>query len=151
MHPTRKALGVLLISMIVEVNSNQRTHREKRMLGIFKFGLMVRCATKRHPFSYTFYGCWCGIGGGGKIVDETDRCCYHHDQCYEDAIRRGDCQYYEWFITNYSRIGCTGCSLENSRCGKAVCRCDQKAAECFRRAAFHRKNMYYKLNIFKRC
>lgn len=43
------------------------------MLGIFKFGLMVRCATKRHPFSYTFYGCWCGIGGGGKIVDETDR------------------------------------------------------------------------------
>ena len=37
------------------------------------FGLMITCAVGRSPLDYNGYGCFCGLGGGGTPVDDTDR------------------------------------------------------------------------------
>jgi len=37
------------------------------------FGFMILCATGRNPLDYNGYGCFCGLGGEGTPVDDTDR------------------------------------------------------------------------------
>ena len=32
--------------------------------------------------SFMDYGCYCGVGGDGFPVDETDSCCQFHDACW---------------------------------------------------------------------
>ena len=41
--------------------------------GSLDFYAMVRCEIGRDPLEYIGYGCWCGLGGKGKPVDEIDR------------------------------------------------------------------------------
>ena len=44
--------------------------------GVAEFTLMGLCylGLERHPHEYLGYGCYCGIGGKGEPLDETDRC-----------------------------------------------------------------------------
>ncbi|KAF4801406.1 hypothetical protein TURU_035075 [Turdus rufiventris] len=72
---------------------------------------MIRAATGRSALlSYSWYGCFCGIGGSGTPVDATDRCCQAHDCCYR-RLREGRCSP---LITPYSFTSSDGditCSL----------------------------------------
>ena len=36
-------------------------------------------------FDYTGFGCYCGVGGNGYPIDETDACCQFHDTCWTKA------------------------------------------------------------------
>ena len=40
---------------------------------VAQFGAMITCKVKRNPLDYNGYGCWCGKGGKGEILDEIDR------------------------------------------------------------------------------
>ncbi|XP_060039855.1 putative inactive group IIC secretory phospholipase A2 isoform X2 [Erinaceus europaeus] len=70
----------------------------------WQFQRMVRHVTGRSAlFSYYGYGCYCGLGGKGTPVDDTDRCCLAHDCCYEKLKQQG-CQpllnNYQFHLTN---------------------------------------------------
>jgi len=41
--------------------------------GALDFGFMILCAVGRNPLDYNGYGCFCGIGGEGTPMDDTDR------------------------------------------------------------------------------
>ena len=41
--------------------------------GVLSFGWMVKLVTERDPLDFNGYGCYCGIGGEGKPVDDLDR------------------------------------------------------------------------------
>ncbi|CAB3992956.1 phospholipase A2 A2-actitoxin-Cgg2a-like [Paramuricea clavata] len=127
----------LLILVILLAGKAEQSRREKRWIAIYEFSRMIKCTTHRSPLSYNRYGCWCGRGGSGKIVDATDRCCYEHDMCYKSLVNSGTCGGGAWWWTNYKRSGCNGCSLSNSGCGAELCYCDQTAARCFSRASFN--------------
>jgi hypothetical protein len=45
--------------------------RDKR--SILQLGRMLECSTKRSRWDYNGYGCYCGYGGSGTPLDDTDR------------------------------------------------------------------------------
>lgn len=46
---------------------------------VFQFRKMISCATGRSFWAYLPYGCYCGLGGSGIAVDDTDR--YRASRC----------------------------------------------------------------------
>ncbi|KAJ3581311.1 hypothetical protein NHX12_016789 [Muraenolepis orangiensis] len=50
---------------------------------------MIQCAAPGSwpVLQYSNYGCYCGLGGAGEPVDDLDRCCQVHDQCYGNASK----------------------------------------------------------------
>ncbi|XP_075135245.1 acidic phospholipase A2 Cc1-PLA2-like [Leptodactylus fuscus] len=100
--------------------------------GVMQFGMMVYYMTKRFPLtSYVFYGCYCGIGGHGRPLDEIDWCCQIHDCCY-GALSSPSCspfkQFYLFTLTNGTVI-CDDANLKG--CARQCCECDRAAALCF--------------------
>ncbi|CAH3017037.1 unnamed protein product, partial [Porites evermanni] len=80
---------------------------------LYQFHKMIECSTNLSSYHYHDYGCYCGYGGGGNAVDETDMCCKIHDACYEAISNHPNLCSFEssvyWKI--YSRDNsCTGCS-----------------------------------------
>ncbi|GAB5574637.1 putative inactive group IIC secretory phospholipase A2 [Prionailurus iriomotensis] len=99
-----KAIGVLVVfasCLMAPAHSS-----------FWQFQRMVKYITGRSAFfSYYGYGCYCGLGGKGTPVDDTDRCCLAHDCCYE-KLKQFGCQpvlnSYQFHIANGS-VACTSC------------------------------------------
>ncbi|XP_045331869.1 putative inactive group IIC secretory phospholipase A2 isoform X2 [Leopardus geoffroyi] len=124
-----KAIGVLVVfasCLMAPAHSS-----------FWQFQRMVKYITGRSAFfSYYGYGCYCGLGGKGTPVDDTDRCCLAHDCCYE-KLKQFGCQpvlnSYQFRIANGS-VACT-CALGpgvSCLCGLQACECDKQSAYCFR-------------------
>ncbi|XP_020911029.1 phospholipase A2 A2-actitoxin-Cgg2a [Exaiptasia diaphana] len=128
--------------------------------GSVDFGVMIWKVTRRNPLDYNGYGCYCGFGGKGRPLDAIDRCCKAHDKCWDRLTRkkictrkmtvglpynfkRGRCVDIKSIFTG--RMRCKGrgwwrsCSpIYKPFCPYHLCRCDLKAARCFKR-----NNRYY--------
>ncbi|KHJ97296.1 phospholipase A2 [Oesophagostomum dentatum] len=117
--------------------------------GLLDFNKVSRCELGYGILAYNGYGCWCGIGDTGEEpVDEIDRCCMNHDNCYRAVRLNGTC----WRITLY--IGSFGLyrtkcvnkkafCVGTNKCAQALCKCDVEAVECWKK--------YKKPKIRKRC
>ncbi|XP_064139210.1 putative inactive group IIC secretory phospholipase A2 [Loxodonta africana] len=115
----------------------------------WQFQRMVKHVTGRSAFfSYYGYGCYCGLGGKGTPVDDTDRhaplipsplaprCCLAHDCCYE-KLKQLSCQpvlnSYQFDIVN-GTVACR-CAVGpgvGCLCGLKACECDKQSVYCFR-------------------
>ncbi|XP_078000577.1 basic phospholipase A2 DE-1-like [Glandiceps talaboti] len=101
-----------------------------------QLGDMIKCTTGRNPMNYNNYGCYCGIGGHGIPLDDTDRCCQAHDNCYWDAMDDAGCTYFEIFVIY--KHSCTSCAPlseydhndKHKDCKMALCQCDAVLAHC---------------------
>uniref|UniRef100_A0A669PXS5 Phospholipase A2 n=2 Tax=Phasianus colchicus TaxID=9054 RepID=A0A669PXS5_PHACC len=76
-----KTLGVLFLLSVVAAIAAVSPR------ALWEFRSMIKCTI---PDSYPLlefndYGCFCGYGGSGTPVDQLDRCCQAHDQCYTRA------------------------------------------------------------------
>ncbi|CAL8279747.1 unnamed protein product [Merluccius merluccius] len=109
-----------------------------------QFRAMILCVMPDSSpvMDYSDYGCYCGLGGSGTPVDDVDRCCQIHDQCYSNAMQHDDCwpifdnpytEHY-YYTCNHRKVTCTS---RNRHCEKFICECDRKAAECFARSTWH--------------
>ncbi|XP_063799992.1 phospholipase A2-like [Pseudophryne corroboree] len=101
---------------------------------LIQFGRMVNCVTGRNAIlSYSYYGCYCGLGGSGWPVDDTDWCCHAHDCCY----RRTSTILCDPFMVHYKfscRNGDITCGNKDlDGCARRTCECDRRAALCFRK------------------
>nr|XP_023444596.2 putative inactive group IIC secretory phospholipase A2 isoform X2 [Dasypus novemcinctus] len=105
----------------------------------WQFQRMVKHVTGRSAFfSYYGYGCYCGLGGKGTPVDDTDRCCLAHDCCYEKLKQLG-CQpvlnSYQFHVVNRTVV--CGCGLGpggGCLCGLRACECDKRSVYCFKKS-----------------
>ncbi|XP_032899539.1 phospholipase A2-like [Amblyraja radiata] len=106
---------------------------------LLQFSNLIKCAIPgSHPLlTFNDYGCYCGIGGQGKPVDELDRCCQTHDKCYDGAKKMGCKNFNNPKAVGY-KYTCSKktltCDSKNDKCAKFVCECDRKAAVCFAKA-----------------
>ena len=72
-------------------------------LSLIGFSDMIKCYQPSESEtsilrSYADYGCYCGKGGNGVTLDETDRCCFVHDNCYGDSHKVKD----SWWDVTYT-------------------------------------------------
>ncbi|XP_053267930.1 phospholipase A2 isoform X2 [Pleuronectes platessa] len=111
----------------------------------FRFQILCMMPDSWPIKDYADYGCYCGKGGSGKPVDELDRCCEVHDNCYGDAMKHDVCNsYFAPYFKSYSH-DCAKhsktitCGKNNSVCEQFLCECDRKAAECFARSPYNDK------------
>ncbi|KAL7391164.1 hypothetical protein ABVT39_005294 [Epinephelus coioides] len=116
---------------------------------VWQFRGMILCTVPDSwpLLDYADYGCYCGLGGSGTPVDELDRCCQVHDQCYSDAMQHDDCwpildnPYTELYSYRCDEASKTvTCQNNNDPCEKFICECDRKAAMCFAKAGYNEEN-----------
>nr|XP_006819663.1 PREDICTED: phospholipase A2 AP-PLA2-I-like [Saccoglossus kowalevskii] len=117
---------------------------------LIQFGDMIMCATNLGVIdglrTYNGYGCYCGLGGGGIPLDDTDTCCQVHDACYNYGTS-GCWWLKQYFVLyDYTKDNCGTDSAEincktvdqygddnDAACKAAICKCDSDAALCFAR------------------
>ncbi|XP_054615378.1 phospholipase A2-like [Dunckerocampus dactyliophorus] len=131
-------LHMLLLFAVAVASQGPSSHpRSKRSLIDLKG--IIKCTTGRSLSSYLWYGCYCGVGGHGKPKDDTDKCCYKHDCCYEDAKSKG-CNPltddYDWKCEDKM----VACDHLTDRCERILCECDRDVAKCLSNARY---NWYY--------
>nr|AAZ22665.1 Pa-13 precursor [Pseudechis australis] len=130
----------LLVLLAVCVSLLGASDIPPQPLNILQFRKMIQCANKgsRAAWHYLDYGCYCGPGGRGTPVDELDRCCKIHDDCYIEAGKDGCYPKLTWYSWD-----CTGdaptCNPK-SKCKDFVCACDAAAAKCFAKAPYNKAN-----------
>ncbi|NWV04810.1 PA21B Phospholipase, partial [Ptilonorhynchus violaceus] len=117
---------------------------------------MIKCTLPNsHPLlDFADYGCYCGLGGSGTPVDELDRCCQVHDNCYTQAMQLESCRYLvDNPYTNAYSFSCSSgeitCSSKNKECAMFICNCDRAAAMCFAKAPYN--SQYKNLDTDKYC
>ncbi|XP_003729324.1 acidic phospholipase A2 BpirPLA2-I [Strongylocentrotus purpuratus] len=113
--------------------------KEKRSL--WELDTVISCYTGRSGFDFNGYGCWCGLGGSGKPVDDVDRCCMEHDNCYQ-TVEDDHCGLY-FSSYQYTKQGCASgngnivcagsLSDPSTECAFRLCECDRLLASCLRR------------------
>ncbi|NWT14431.1 PA21B Phospholipase, partial [Vireo altiloquus] len=123
---------------------------------VWLFRRMIKCTLpSSHPLlDFADYGCYCGLGGSGTPVDELDRCCQIHDNCYTQAEKLESCRlplenpYTKLYFFSCSD-GQITCSSKNRECAMFICNCDRAAAQCFAKAAYNPE--YKNLDTKKYC
>uniref|UniRef100_A0A4W6CKS2 Phospholipase A2-like central domain-containing protein n=1 Tax=Lates calcarifer TaxID=8187 RepID=A0A4W6CKS2_LATCA len=111
--------------------SDGRARREMPALGE-----MLHCLTGRCPHEYEMYGCYCGQEGGGRPLDQLDRCCFFHHCCLKQIGSMG-CRSERKLNAQISceagKPRCQGVTV----CDKLQCVCDKTTAECMAAARFN--------------
>ncbi|XP_022112257.1 phospholipase A2 AP-PLA2-I-like [Acanthaster planci] len=132
---------------------------------VYQFGKMIMCLGDLGYFEgleYNGYGCYCGYGGEGTPLDETDTCCKLHDECYGRAkTDEIGCWAIETYGTIYDYEKYTdesgNCAIKctkeedypwyviRTKCKAFMCECDRIGAQCFadKRSTFNPKLIDY--------
>eukprot|EP00057_Strongylocentrotus_purpuratus_P034409 XP_795063.2 PREDICTED: phospholipase A2, minor isoenzyme-like [Strongylocentrotus purpuratus] len=117
--------------------------RSRRSL--LEFAIMIKCHTGRWPLDYNGYGCYCGMGGEGRVIDEVDACCKWHDECYDRLLDSKACKnlvhvyirpYRFWQRRCWKKDAEIKCYSKRP-CSRGLCQCDREAALCFARAKYN--------------
>ncbi|XP_030088199.2 phospholipase A2 isoform X1 [Serinus canaria] len=106
-----KFLALLFLLSVGTASAEEVSSR-----AVWLFREMIKCTLPNsHPLlQFNGYGCYCGLGGGGTPVDELDRCCQAHDNCYSKALKMESCKF---LLDNpYTKLYHYSCSNEQVTC-----------------------------------
>uniref|UniRef100_A0AC35TZ85 EGF-like domain-containing protein n=1 Tax=Rhabditophanes sp. KR3021 TaxID=114890 RepID=A0AC35TZ85_9BILA len=128
---------ICLLLCIVAVSSKKPFFdtTKKKLNALWNLQMMAECRLGYSALVYNNYGCWCGVGGAGKAMDQIDACCEKHDKCYDAAIDTHKCmdvpiEYvddYSWKCLDHEPM----CSESSTGCAKELCACDKAVVDCW--------------------
>lgn len=133
----------LILFLLVGARASNATADEEAK-NLYQFKNIIQCYQPQLGLTeianLADYGCWCGKGGRGITVDETDECCKTHDNCYTEAGDVAGSFFPSIFEVPHTETYAWQCSDATATCSgekntefeQAVCECDLKAAECFK-------------------
>ncbi|KAM3919887.1 phospholipase A2, minor isoenzyme-like [Leptodactylus fuscus] len=123
---------------------------------LIQFRKIIKCIIpESRPLNeYNGYGCYCGLGGSGTPMDELDKCCQIHDDCYGQYKSIQNCDViFDNPYTEFYSYTCTDntvtCSSKNNPCETHICECDRNAAICFSKASYNEQ--FKNLNKDQHC
>ncbi|XP_070542174.1 neutral phospholipase A2 3-like [Ptychodera flava] len=143
-----------LVLMLNTWNEALAERGERNRRSVLQLADMIECTTGLKwvadvAADYIGYGCYCGPGGEGVPVDESDECCRIHDLCYIYLEGNKTCLSVETYFSSYGyellncqsedvSITCQAASdysrmsrfLGFADCGAALCQCDKAVALC---------------------
>lgn len=152
-----------VVEWMQEILTEDEQHSSKHRIAkrsLFEFRTIIQCYQPwADPVAtYGSYGCWCGYMGSGRPLDDTDRCCYVHDMCYDRVDKRssGKSSIAPPSYTTGYKFECANnrarCSKDvNSEVEQQLCECDRAAAECFTRSRFSYSNKLFFINAKRVC
>ncbi|BFZ13277.1 hypothetical protein BsWGS_16316 [Bradybaena similaris] len=124
-----------------EASLSQAHSRHER--GLINLCRVLSKYTGRPCLDYYGYGCFCGLGSkGSHPVDDIDRCCQGHDNCYESlkssCILRAPYLKPYFMFCKKRECECTDVRILK-KCAYATCQCDLKFAQCLKNADYNKK------------
>nr|P00616.2 RecName: Full=Acidic phospholipase A2 homolog taipoxin gamma chain; Short=svPLA2 homolog; Flags: Precursor [Oxyuranus scutellatus scutellatus]AAY47068.1 gamma taipoxin-2 precursor [Oxyuranus scutellatus scutellatus] len=151
MHPAH-----LLVLLAVCVSLLGSSEIPQPSLDFEQFSNMIQCTIPcgESCLAYMDYGCYCGPGGSGTPIDDLDRCCKTHDECYAEAGKLSACKSVLSEPNNdtYSyecNEGQLTCNDDNDECKAFICNCDRTAVTCFAGAPYNDLN--YNIGMIEHC
>ncbi|KAL4233173.1 hypothetical protein ACF0H5_007857 [Mactra antiquata] len=134
----------LFFLVLTSSNTNARDLvRNKR--NAFQLCSLVNMYTGSSCLRYTPYGCFCGYGQQGSTpVDDTDRCCKDHDDCYGEIHTQGHCTLWIGMFVGYTYNCEPTCTCTNvNKCARKVCECDLQLAKCLGKTSYNQSFRHY--------
>ncbi|XP_040185041.1 phospholipase A2-like [Rana temporaria] len=134
----------VLLTLLLAVTTVSGRPQSRNLL---QFRKIIKCTipNSKPLDEYNGYGCYCGIGGSGTPVDDLDRCCQIHDNCYSEHKSVANCKpIFDNPYTEFYSYSCENnvvtCKSDNNPCEMYICECDRKAALCFSKATYNEDN-----------
>ncbi|XP_059143091.1 phospholipase A2-like [Physella acuta] len=128
---------LLLLAAGIRCSFGDVTHHiEKR--NAIQLCYVIWKHTGRSCLKYNKYGCFCGLRSAGHIpVDEADRCCQGHDQCFKQT----GCHWLPFvaYAINCSGNSCTCTNSDKNSCRYKSCLCDVQLGECLKGANYNKQ------------
>uniref|UniRef100_F1LFX1 Phospholipase A2 n=1 Tax=Ascaris suum TaxID=6253 RepID=F1LFX1_ASCSU len=119
---------IILLALLNQIFANHPYNK-----ALWNMDGMSQCILHYTGLYYNMYGCFCGMGGSGYAVDGIDACCMYHDNCYDDAFKKGNCSTIELYTKNYKWECIDGmiiCTRGQGSCEQALCDCDKRLFNC---------------------
>jgi len=132
------------------IRKSQETLLSRSKRSLQSFINAIQCYNEEaHVTGLADYGCFCGRGGEGIPLDETDRCCEIHDKCWGNTGHGS----IDNLLAKYSSECKNGnfiCQSEDKYL-KALCDCDREAAICFAKNSHTFKLQFYNIDTDYYC
>ncbi|XP_075135243.1 acidic phospholipase A2 SpII RP4-like [Leptodactylus fuscus] len=110
------------------------------------FNILIQKVLGRKMSDFLLYGCNCGLGFRGQIVDEIDRCCHTRVCCFLHIYKRGCKRLPSPYYYTYEN-GTITCNNEDmSSCARQICECDKAAVLCIKRHKYLEENRRYRIS-----
>ncbi|MBZ3872022.1 Otoconin-90, partial [Sciurus carolinensis] len=97
----------------------------------------MKCVADLCPRDFEDYGCTCRFEMDGLPMDETDRCCFQHRRCYEEASEVDCLQDPARLSTNVDCVSKEVTCESADPCGHLLCTCDKAAIQCLAQAGIN--------------
>ncbi|XP_052807382.1 basic phospholipase A2-like [Mya arenaria] len=132
---------LLCVHQLTEARGQLRVRRNA-----FQMCNLINRFTGESCLQFNPYGCFCGYGQqGSEPVDEADRCCKRHDDCYGEVHNEGHCYFWSGVFVGYNdecdEFGCR--CTDVAKCARKVCECDLALARCLGKATYNQQFQHY--------